>query len=641
MRVRFLLAATAGLLLLPAAGAAAAPGPEVHIAPCGTSPLVLCGSIRVPPYWARPGFGKPLTVRFRVYRHTDRAARPAEPVVALEGGPGYGSIGSAGSYLFMLGRLHRAHDLIVMDQRGTGSSSVIDCPALQNGVGSYEHGSAVCARQLGLRAGAYGTAAVADDMAAILRGLGIPRVDVYGDSYGTYAAQAFALHHPGMVRAAVLDGTFDQTFDPLEPEESVSLRHAWRAVCRRSGACSGILRSIGAFDRHLGTHPLAGRGRDQDGYRVAYRVTPPVFAQLVGDATYSYSFFRDLPGALRAYRHGDPAPLRRLAAEDASFDASGGSPADYSVGDQAAVSCHDFPSVWDVSAAPAQRRAQLDRAIARLPRGVYGPFSKRVWLASLYQNQLVYGCLEWPAPLMPDPAFPGGARPQIPVLVLDGELDQATPVADARATAAHWPDSTYVEFRNTAHGIALADFQGCASGIVRRFLRSLSAGDTRCARHTPGVQVTAFPRVLGAAPAAHRMPGDRSRPAARRAAWVAAATIGDAYTRWYNLMYGSVGHGLRGGRYTTSGPYYSMRPVHIRFDADRYVTDLSVTGPSTWTRTARRLRATLVLAGPAAASGRIVLDIPTGRSGACAHARGTLGGRPIHLWLSTPWTPQG
>jgi pimeloyl-ACP methyl ester carboxylesterase len=641
MRVRFLLAATAGLLLLPAAGAAAAPGPEVHIAPCGTSPLVLCGSIRVPPYWARPGFGKPLTVRFRVYRHTDRAARPAEPVVALEGGPGYGSIGSAGSYLFMLGRLHRAHDLIVMDQRGTGSSSVIDCPALQNGVGSYEHGSAVCARQLGLRAGAYGTAAVADDMAAILRGLGIPRVDVYGDSYGTYAAQAFALHHPAMVRAAVLDGTFDQSFNPLEPEESASLRHAWRAVCRRSGACSGILRSISAFDRQLAAHPLVGRGHDQDGYPVRYRVTPAVFAQLVGDATYSYSFFRDLPGALRAFRHGDQAPLRRLAAEDASFDASGGSPADYSVGDQAAVSCHDFPSVWDVSASPAQRRRQLDRAIARLPDDVYAPFSKRVWLASLYQNQLVYGCLQWPAPTVPDPAFPAGPRPHIPVLVLDGEYDQATPVADARRTAAHWPDSTYVEVRNTAHISALADFQGCASGIVRRYLRTLSAGDAGCARHAPAVEVTRFPRTLAAAPAARRMTGDRSGPDARRAVWVAAATVGDAYTRWYNLMYGSVGHGLRGGRYTTAGPYYSMGPVHIRFAADRYVADLAVSGPSTWTRRAHRLQATLVLTGAAAASGRIVLEIPTGRSGARAVATGVLGGRRVHLSLQTPWTPQG
>jgi pimeloyl-ACP methyl ester carboxylesterase len=641
MRVRLLIAATVGLVLLPASGGAAATASHLQIAPCGANALVECGSIQVPLYWSRPAMGRPLTVRFRVYRHTDSAARPAEPLVAFEGGPGYPSIGSAGSYLFMIGRLHRSHDLIVMDQRGTGTSSVIDCPALQNGVGSYEDAAGACARQLGARAGAYGSAAVADDMAAILHGLGVPRVDLYGDSYGTYAAQAFALHHPAMVRAAVLDGTFDQSFNPLEPEQSTSLRHAWRAVCRRSGACSGILRSIAAFDRRLAAHPLVGHGRDQDGYPVAFRVTPAVFAQLVGDATYSYSFFRDLPGALHAYRQGDQVPLRRLAAEDASFDASGGSPADYSVGDQAAVSCHDFPSVWGASASPAQRRVQLARAIARLPRAVYAPFSKRVWLASLYQNQLVYGCLQWPAPSVPDPAFPAGPRPHIPVLVLDGEYDQATPVADARRTAAHWPDSTYVEVRNTAHISALADFQGCASGIVRRFLRTLSAGDRSCARHAPAVEVADFPATLGAAPAAGRMPGDRSSAAARRAVWVAAATIGDAYTRWYNLMYGSVGHGLRGGRYTTAGPYYSMRPVHIRFTGDRFVAGLAVSGTSTWTRTAHRMRGTLVLAGPRAASGRIVLEIPTGRSGARATAVGMLGGRPVHLSLPTPWTPEG
>ena len=38
--------------------------------------------------------------------------------------------------------------------------------------------------------------------------LGIGRVDLYGDSYGSYAAQAFALRYPGRLRTLVLDGTY-------------------------------------------------------------------------------------------------------------------------------------------------------------------------------------------------------------------------------------------------------------------------------------------------------------------------------------------------------------------------------------------------------------------------------------------------
>jgi len=218
--------------------------------------------------------------------------------VAFEGGPGYGSIGSASTYLFMLGKLHRRHDLIVMDQRGTGSSGAIDCPALQAGIPPYAAAAAACARRLGRAASAYGTGAVADDMAAILRKLRVPEVDVYGDSYGTYAAQVFAVRHPNKTRAVVVDAAFDNAFDPFERESSVALRAAWRAVCARAGQCPNILGSIGSLARRLAAHPITGTGTDADGVRRHVRLGPVELGSLVYDATYTYTVFRDLPGLL-------------------------------------------------------------------------------------------------------------------------------------------------------------------------------------------------------------------------------------------------------------------------------------------------------------------------------------------------------
>jgi len=74
------------------------------------APAAQAGSVRVLLDRADPGLGH-ITVRYAVLRHTDRTRPPLEPVVAFEGGPGYGSIGSASTYLFMLGKLHRRHDL--------------------------------------------------------------------------------------------------------------------------------------------------------------------------------------------------------------------------------------------------------------------------------------------------------------------------------------------------------------------------------------------------------------------------------------------------------------------------------------------------------------------------------------------------
>ena len=216
------------------------PPDALKVGPCPGLENVRCGSIRVPRYWSEPpGPATDLTVRFRVYEHSDPDAQALEPIVAFEGGPGYGSIGSATSYRDMLGPLNRRHDLIVMDQRGAGGSDAINCSALQSGRGNYLAAVAACARQLGDAANAFGSAAAADDLSAILQGLGIPRVDLYGDSYGTYTAQVFAVHHPDQVRAVVLDGAFDQSFDPFARDAAAALRRAWRTVCWRSRSVFG------------------------------------------------------------------------------------------------------------------------------------------------------------------------------------------------------------------------------------------------------------------------------------------------------------------------------------------------------------------------------------------------------------------
>jgi len=48
----------------------------------------------------------------------------------------------------------------------------------------------------------WGTALATDDMVAVLDRLGVDRIDLYGDSYGTFFAQSFAVNHPDRVRTS-------------------------------------------------------------------------------------------------------------------------------------------------------------------------------------------------------------------------------------------------------------------------------------------------------------------------------------------------------------------------------------------------------------------------------------------------------
>jgi pimeloyl-ACP methyl ester carboxylesterase len=635
MRAR--LAGLAAVLLVLAIPAMAAAAPVTR--PCPGERSVRCGSIEVPLIRAAPdGGGRTLRVHFRVYPRTDRSKPALEPVVAAEGGPGYGSIDSAESYLFMLGSLRSRHDMIVVDNRGTGRSGAIDCPRLQAGKGVYSREVGRCARKLGGAANAYGTGAAADDLAAILDRLRVRRpVNVYGDSYGTYFAQTFAVRHPERVRSVVLDAAFGvEGYDPWIRDESRQLRYAWAEVCRRTVDCTeDPLATLGRWAVELERKPLVAAGRDADGGRHRIRLDGAALGQMAGDASYYYTIYRDLLAALRAYERGDRAPLLRLAAEDLPF--TGGGPIEsYSEGAFAAVACHDFPTLWDPSASIPERRRQFAAARAALEPDAYAPFPNDVWLRSIYIHQYVTGCLEWPRQRYPDPPVPPGTTyPDVPVLVLDGDLDVITPIADSEMAAALFPNSTLVPVRNVGHVTALADYPGCAAGLVRRFLRTLSPGDTSCAERVPEIHVVPeFPRRTAGAPEATSAgSGDRSDATRRRAAWVAGLTVGDALARWW-LMSGVKGHGLRGGSFTAAGDYLAYTPVTLRMRGVRFVSDLATSGAVEWDRRRGRVSARLRLSG--AVRGRLAIRWRLDRQRAVATLAGTLGGRAVRLRMPAP-----
>ena len=60
----------------------------------------------------------------------------------------------------------------------------------------------------------YGSGDVADDIDAVRAALGLGKLDLWGDSYGTFLMGVYAARHPEHVRSIVLDGAFPIAFDP-------------------------------------------------------------------------------------------------------------------------------------------------------------------------------------------------------------------------------------------------------------------------------------------------------------------------------------------------------------------------------------------------------------------------------------------
>src|SRR4051812_29070273 len=362
-----LLAAVA-LAATPASAATKRIG-SVSVHRCGGGLNGLCGSI---PRALDPA--KPHGARVRIaFRWLPASGHDShEPaIVAVEGGPGYPSIGSRSEYQSTYGPLLRTRNLLLVDNRGAGRSALIDCVDLQNfgGVTStpgFPTRVADCARQINRRqkhaTDLYVTSYAVNDLSAVMRKLRLGRVDLYGDSYGTWFAQSFIARHPGQLHSVILDSAYPvRGLDPWYASSGEAARGAMDAVCARDLACAAAAPGsatarLGQLLAQVRNAPIAGATRDADNSKVQATVDVRALADLVQDAGSDPIVYRELDASVRAALAGDHAPLLRLTAQSQSWS-HGTSSADYfSDGLYFAVSCTDYPQLFDLRSSPDARR---------------------------------------------------------------------------------------------------------------------------------------------------------------------------------------------------------------------------------------------------------------------------------------------
>ena len=634
-------------VLLPPAVAAAAPraaddgGDRDRLAArldrgCNFAARPRCGHIRVPLDRQHPAAGS-IRIAYELFPRRQVQRPLLGTIVAVEGGPGYSSTGSRAYYRDLFGPLLDRRQLLIVDNRGTGKSEPINCRRLQSYQGDYEQAVGRCGRQLGRASDLYGSQIAARDLVAVLDHLGIDKIDLYGDSYGTFFSQTFAVHHPKRLRTLILDAAyFVGGTDPWYTDTNRALRTAFRLACRRSPTCadrpSSPLHRIARLARLLRHHPISGSAPNADGVVRPVVVNVDMLIDLVTGAATSPVIYRELDAAARAVLRPHPyaRPLLRLARE-ITYVGGGGPVRWWSEGLYAAVSCNDYPQPYDMRDRPSQRPAQFHRSVGRLERNrphVFTPFTVQEWVHSPYGYY--DDCLHWPAPSRWVHPVPRHADyPNVPTLVLAGDLDSLTSSEGARTTARAFPRSTFVRVANMTHVSALVDFDQCASRIVLRFVRTKHAGDTTCARrYHENRLVDSFARRatdLG-------YTGPR-----RRTARVAAATVADVLARWYTMA-GRHGVGLQGGRFfTIGGAFTSDHPVaRWKLSDVRWVRDVAVSGSMKWNRRTGAVRSRVDVDGSGAIPGSLVLRWNDLRRHAPATVTGRLGGERAEFRFPAP-----
>jgi pimeloyl-ACP methyl ester carboxylesterase len=580
---------------------------------CQSAPVAYCGTLSVPLDYATPS-GPQITIAYRFYpAQTPSGGVASGTVVPVEGGPGFPSIGSAsypefggtGGYAAMYGPLLQRWNMLVVDNRGTGESTPLDCPALQDFAGptgseAFEQTAAACAEALDHRwkyakgrwvhaSDLFTSAPAAEDLAGVIDALSLGKVDLYGDSYGSFFAQVFAARYPQLLRSVILDSTYETIdLDPWYRSSIDAMPAAFDAACARSPACAQAApgtawNRVIALAGRLRASPVAGVVPGAGGKLEKVSMNVVGLVDLINDAAGDPHIYRELDASARALLDaGDPAPLLRLYAqrlfEDEDYFRV---PArEYSAELYLAVSCLDYPQLFDMSAGPAERASELAQAQVALPAGTFSPFDIEEWIAQNQNTEAYTACLDWPAPTIAQPPVitaPPLLPSTLPVLVLGGEFDTWTPAAGVpKVLEQVGGHHRFVELANSTHVVGEGD-TACGSTLVQEFVADPQAIETlnaTCAAnvspiHTVGTYATKLSEEVPIEA------GDGASTTARELAAAAVTTAGDAIAR-YAAIEANVDHGLAGGTVKASHEGTLLTLHH-----DRLIPEVPVSGTVT------------------------------------------------------------
>ncbi len=454
-----LLATFAAALVMSATAAAepAPPRPKLHRCDLGMPRPFRCGHIMVPMLRSDPEMGE-TKVAFAIRHRRDMGRPSLGTIFAMDGGPGYASTAKpyASSLIAALGPILRRRDLVLYDMRGTGLSDAVDCPALQGGLVQEPIAIGECANQLGPAYAGYTSGEAAEDMNQLRRALGLGKIFFYGDSYGTFFGQAYAVRHPGTLRGLILDSAYPGD-DPYYRTLLPAGLHGLRIACRDSPTCAG--------------DPVARLARVVHAFHRARRSTEPLISFLLEAGTLAPRSYLSLDQGDRRFLAGDPRRLDRLLAPGPA----GEKLTEYSSGLAIAVECNDYKLLWDPFAPFARRVAELSSAVRGLPRDFFAPFGRKEYLLSSAAR--LTPCLYWPAPP------PGGFPPAIPsdwraprsfpTLITAGQVDDVTSVREAHEVQARFPRSKLYVVPDRGHVSSLYfPFRSPAVGVIRSFIAS-------------------------------------------------------------------------------------------------------------------------------------------------------------------------
>lgn len=391
--------------------------------------------------------------------HLARVRSPAArgQLWVLAGGPG-----QAGSSLAALEGLFRDFDVYLLDFRGTGASSYLDCDA-ELSRDDFQG----CAERLRTEWGSsldhFSTTASARDIGMLVEALRDDRpVFIYGASFGTYWAHRYLQLFPEQADGVLLEGLCSPgrcDYSLFQDAATNEVARALFDLCAQNATCNGKLGGdpwafVGSvFERVAAGGHCPELEADSDGLRnyIALALFHPQARDYLPAVLYRYA--RCEPGDIAAVDH-----FNELAF--------------VGVGERNALGAYSPPLRFHVvlSELLPNPPPTLDEVEA---------LHDTLW-ATTDESKLFASLVDvWPN-YPPEDLWSALAETSVPVLMLQGTMDPATTVAVAEPFAARFTGDNqhYVELPYLTHGVL---WHPCAQDLVRQFTTTPKGTlDTTC-----------------------------------------------------------------------------------------------------------------------------------------------------------------
>jgi pimeloyl-ACP methyl ester carboxylesterase len=380
-----------------------------------------------------------------------------DPFVPLAGGPGASAIEFYAAYSGAFEYVRRHRDILLVDQRGTGSSSRMDCDVddhIIEGRFSEEQVLEItrdCLSALPHDPRFFTTSVAVTDLEAVRQALGYGPLNLYGVSYGSRVAQQFAKRYPDSTRSIILDGVVPPQV-ALGPEIATEAQEALDAIfarCAADEACNARFPNLSQAFRQIRA--------ELEEQAVTVEFPNPV----TGDLETGEFGAAELAGAIRllAYRSSSMAivPLLIDEAAGGNFDplAAQFHMIAAQMSDALALGMHN--SVMCSEDAPFYDEAAID----------YDALEES-YIGVVQLDAIEAMCSVWPAGPVDDD-FRAPLDTAIPVLLLSGDADPITPPRYASLAMVDLERARHLIGAQQGHGQAAV---GCTPRLIGEFVAS-------------------------------------------------------------------------------------------------------------------------------------------------------------------------